>query len=368
MWTEGIRRAIEMQLAGGGVERGGEGGEEGNKPSRASTLTASSVGTSEATLTGTESEAEVEGGGPSTPDEKPSLTKAESAEGAEKALRKMQSSLPNYSPNRASSSSSDLRSSDGGEGKAATNQCSSEVKEILASNPSCVDCGAKNPDWVSLNLGVLFCLECSGVHRGLGVHVSKVRSLALDSISGDEVEVIKRLGNERMNRIYEAEEQVGWVKPGKDEGREGREKWIKSKYVFRGFVDMKNKWVKEEGQPGQPKEAEVERGADDKSTKVTPAKPNFAPPSPPPREKSNKKKTKEEKEKEARLVQSRLMSSIKEDNLPAAAYYLAHGAEVNEPWEDEGGDFLSQELRPLQVAIGEGLTVMACFLALNGAN
>ena len=50
------------------------------------------------------------------------------------------------------------------------------VKMVLEENNTCADCGKSKPDWVSLNLGILVCLECSGVHRSLGVHVSKVRS------------------------------------------------------------------------------------------------------------------------------------------------------------------------------------------------
>ena len=45
---------------------------------------------------------------------------------------------------------------------------------------SCCPCSAPDPDWASLNLGCLICIECSGVHRQLGVHVSKVRSTTLD--------------------------------------------------------------------------------------------------------------------------------------------------------------------------------------------
>ena len=50
------------------------------------------------------------------------------------------------------------------------------AQEIMEANAICADCGSRDPDWVSVNLGVLLCIECSGVHRSLGVHVSKVRT------------------------------------------------------------------------------------------------------------------------------------------------------------------------------------------------
>jgi Arf-GAP/coiled-coil/ANK repeat/PH domain-containing protein len=48
------------------------------------------------------------------------------------------------------------------------------VQKILDANPVCADCGKASPDWACINLGLLVCIECSGVHRGLGVHLSKV--------------------------------------------------------------------------------------------------------------------------------------------------------------------------------------------------
>ncbi|MBW01428.1 Arf-GAP with coiled-coil, ANK repeat and PH domain-containing protein 3, partial [Eschrichtius robustus] len=59
----------------------------------------------------------------------------------------------------------------------------------VAGNSRCGDCGQPDPRWASINLGVLLCIECSGVHRSLGVHCSKVRSLTLDSW---EPELLKR--------------------------------------------------------------------------------------------------------------------------------------------------------------------------------
>ncbi|CAE7437758.1 AGD3 [Symbiodinium microadriaticum] len=84
-------------------------------------------------------------------------------------------------------------------------------------NDRCVDCGAEAPDWASINLGVLMCLQCSGVHRSLGTHISKVRSLELDTEcwQGELLDFMCSVGNRAFNRVWEGGMTVtGAVRPG----------------------------------------------------------------------------------------------------------------------------------------------------------
>eukprot|EP01100_Stratorugosa_tubuloviscum_P010773 TRINITY_DN468_c0_g1_i1.p1 TRINITY_DN468_c0_g1~~TRINITY_DN468_c0_g1_i1.p1 ORF type:complete len:765 (-),score=408.14 TRINITY_DN468_c0_g1_i1:202-2496(-) len=83
----------------------------------------------------------------------------------------------------------------------------SPLAAIIAASPSnslCADCNLKDPDWTSINLGCIICHECSGVHRALGTHISKVRSLTLDKWEPQLLQIMKLLGNQCVNSIFEA--------------------------------------------------------------------------------------------------------------------------------------------------------------------
>lgn len=135
-----------------------------------------------------------------------------------------------------------------------------DVLRRVIGNDKCADCGAPEPDWASLNLGVLVCIECSGVHRNLGVHISKVRSLTLDVKVWEPsvITLFQSLGNTFANSVWEEllqsrsafqvdlvptgssksdkPQTVFITKPGQYDSLAVKEKFIQAKYAEKIFV------------------------------------------------------------------------------------------------------------------------------------
>ncbi|NXF12766.1 SMAP2 protein, partial [Smithornis capensis] len=91
-------------------------------------------------------------------------------------------------------------------------------------NKFCADCQAKGPRWASWNLGVFICIRCAGIHRNLGVHISRVKSVNLDQWTQEQIQCVQEMGNGKANRLYEAFLPENFRRPQTDQHPSCREK------------------------------------------------------------------------------------------------------------------------------------------------
>ncbi|CAF0838528.1 unnamed protein product [Adineta ricciae] len=108
------------------------------------------------------------------------------------------------------------------------------IKQIYG-NGFCADCEQLNPTWASLNLGALICMDCASLHRNLGTHLTRVRSLELDEWPPELVQVMRSIGNKLSNSVWEANIK-NRVKPQPNASSSERERWIRDKYEQKLFL------------------------------------------------------------------------------------------------------------------------------------
>lgn len=114
---------------------------------------------------------------------------------------------------------------------------SKAIQDVLncKNNHECADCSNSNPEWASISFGITLCIECCGIHRSLGSHVSKVKSLYLDDWDEELIGLLLRIGNETSNSILE--QRVGFLKkPTPQDPKDKKHDYIQRKYISKEFV------------------------------------------------------------------------------------------------------------------------------------
>ncbi|GAB5361210.1 hypothetical protein AAMO2058_000693900 [Amorphochlora amoebiformis] len=114
-----------------------------------------------------------------------------------------------------------------------------KIRELqkLPGNDKCTDCGSEDVSWAVLNHGFLICVKCAGVHRGLGVQYSQVRSTELDVDCWDEKTFaeFEAKGNSRAQKIFEANVPKYYLSPRECMNDLVRKNWIETKYLEKAF-------------------------------------------------------------------------------------------------------------------------------------
>eukprot|EP01103_Thecamoeba_quadrilineata_P016285 TRINITY_DN5400_c0_g1_i1.p1 TRINITY_DN5400_c0_g1~~TRINITY_DN5400_c0_g1_i1.p1 ORF type:complete len:959 (-),score=173.20 TRINITY_DN5400_c0_g1_i1:44-2920(-) len=116
--------------------------------------------------------------------------------------------------------------------------CALSILRRVPGNFECADCRSKEPEWACINIGILICMECSGVHRSLGTHITKVRSLTLDMLDSELLLFMQSVGNNKGNSLLESnvslEDEA--KRPTEKSDRSMRDHWIVNKYKKKKFL------------------------------------------------------------------------------------------------------------------------------------
>ncbi|XP_032999118.1 stromal membrane-associated protein 1 isoform X1 [Lacerta agilis] len=118
-------------------------------------------------------------------------------------------------------------------------------------NKYCADCEAKGPRWASWNTGVFICIRCAGIHRNLGVHISRVKSVNLDQWTPEQIQCMQEMGNTKARLLYEANLPENFRRPQTDQAVEFfiRDKYEKKKYYDKNAVNVSSMSSSDASQP-----------------------------------------------------------------------------------------------------------------------
>ncbi|XP_065815272.1 stromal membrane-associated protein 1 isoform X3 [Labrus bergylta] len=136
-------------------------------------------------------------------------------------------------------------------------------------NKYCADCEAKGPRWASWNLGVFMCIRCAGIHRNLGVHISRVKSVNLDQWTPEQIQSMVDMGNGRARQLYEAHLPEGVKRPQTDQAVEVfiRDKYERKKYYDKEAMATAPQKLSEAAPPSSSPSSQADRSKQEEREK-----------------------------------------------------------------------------------------------------
>ncbi|KAI5779525.1 hypothetical protein EDC01DRAFT_670512 [Geopyxis carbonaria] len=111
-----------------------------------------------------------------------------------------------------------------------------DLLKSVPGNDRCADCGTRNPGWASWSLGIFLCIRCASLHRKLGTHVSKVKSITMDSWSNDQVENMRKNGNTKSNAHFNPDPAKHPPPLSSEDTDSHLERHIRAKYEYQTFI------------------------------------------------------------------------------------------------------------------------------------
>ena len=116
------------------------------------------------------------------------------------------------------------------------------INQLLekSENRLCADCKRKSPSWASINLGVFVCINCSGCHREIGVHITKIKSINLDLWPTEILDHFKIINNKIANKYWEYKLKNFNFKEIQNDNKKLAE-FVRDKYENKKWIDKKRK-------------------------------------------------------------------------------------------------------------------------------
>ncbi|RPA90809.1 ArfGap-domain-containing protein [Choiromyces venosus 120613-1] len=129
-----------------------------------------------------------------------------------------------------------------------------DLIKSVPGNDRCADCGTRNPAWASWSLGIFLCIRCASLHRKLGTHVSKIKSVSMDMWTNDQIDSMRSRGNVISNNTHNPDTKKHPVPLNGEDSDSLMERYIRNKYEYKLFM-------RETAQPQNSSTSSISSGA-----------------------------------------------------------------------------------------------------------